>query len=131
MATCLRIRVNTAKEFKQLCPLLEATQVRARPFSRQSHVLMAILAGILCAIVSHPADVLVSKLNANRGPGEAFGAAVKRIYGDIGFPGLWNGLVLRIFMIGTLTSLQWGIYDSWKVALGLPTTGGAAPPAKN
>ncbi|MCJ1342852.1 hypothetical protein MMC31_001041, partial [Peltigera leucophlebia] len=72
------------------------------------------LAGILCAIVSHPADVMVSKLNASRQPGEAFGAAIGRIYKDIGFPGLWNGLVIRIFMIGTLTSLQWGIYDSFK-----------------
>lgn len=64
------------------------------------------LAGILCAIVSHPADVMVSKLNANRHAGEAFGAAMSRIYKDIGFPGLWNGLIIRIFMIGTLTSLR-------------------------
>ena len=64
------------------------------------------LAGILCAIVSHPADVMVSKLNAQRQPGEAFGAAMGRIYKDIGFGGLWNGLVIRIFMIGTLTSLR-------------------------
>ena len=62
------------------------------------------LAGILCAIVSHPADVMVSKLNANRLPGEAFGAAMSRIYGDIGFAGLWNGLPVRIVMIGTLVS---------------------------
>lgn len=64
------------------------------------------LAGILCAAVSHPADVMVSKLNANRQAGEAFGAATSRIYKDIGFSGLWNGLVIRIFMIGTLTSLR-------------------------
>lgn len=64
------------------------------------------MAGILCAIVSHPADVMVSKLNATRQPGEAFGAAMGRIYKDIGFPGLWNGLIIRIFMIGTLTSLR-------------------------
>lgn len=62
------------------------------------------LAGILCAIVSHPADVMVSKLNANRLPGEPFGAATSRIYKDIGFMGLWNGLVVRIVMIGTLVS---------------------------
>jgi solute carrier family 25 phosphate transporter 3 len=60
------------------------------------------LAGILCAIVSHPADVMVSKLNANRLPGEAFGAAMGRIYKEIGFKGLWNGLPVRIVMIGTL-----------------------------
>lgn len=60
------------------------------------------LAGILCAVVSHPADVMVSKLNANRLAGEGFGAAMSRIYGDIGFAGLWNGLAVRIVMIGTL-----------------------------
>ncbi|KAH8774129.1 mitochondrial phosphate carrier protein-like protein, partial [Hyaloscypha sp. PMI_1271] len=85
------------------------------------------LAGILCAIVSHPADVMVSKLNANRAPGEAFGAAMGRIYKDIGFSGLWNGLPVRIVMIGTLTGLQWMIYDYFKIFMGLPTTGGAPP----
>ncbi|KAB5579873.1 mitochondrial carrier domain-containing protein [Coniochaeta sp. 2T2.1] len=88
------------------------------------------LAGILCAIVSHPADVMVSKLNAYRNPGEAFGAVLSRIYGDIGFRGLWNGLPLRIVMIGTLTGLQWMIYDYFKIFMGLPTTGGPAPPEK-
>lgn len=86
------------------------------------------IAGILCAIVSHPADVMVSKLNANRQPGEGFGAAMGRIYKDIGFSGLWNGLPVRIVMIGTLTGLQWMIYDYFKIFMGLPTTGGAAPP---
>lgn len=68
------------------------------------------LAGILCAIVSHPADVMVSKLNATRKPGEPVGGAISRIYRDIGFGGLWNGLPIRIVMIGTLTGLQWMIY---------------------
>ena len=106
------------------------------------------MAGILCAIVSHPADVMVSKLNAQRKSGEAFGAAMGRIYKDIGFGGLWNGLPVRIVMIGTLTGLQWMIYDSFKIFMGvssdfnvssdscadqiqLPTKGGAAPPAKH
>ncbi|KAI9902980.1 hypothetical protein N3K66_002332 [Trichothecium roseum] len=86
------------------------------------------LAGILCAVVSHPADVMVSKLNAARAPGEAFGAALARIYKDIGFSGLWNGLPVRIFMVGTLTGLQWMTYDYCKIFFGLPTTGGAPPP---
>lgn len=78
------------------------------------------LAGILCAIVSHPADVMVSKLNTSRKPGEGAGSALSRIYGDIGFGGLWNGLAVRIVMIGTLTGLQWLIYDSFKLFIGLP-----------
>ena len=38
-----------------------------------------------------------------------------RIYKDIGFGGLWNGLPVRIVMIGTLTGLQWMIYDYFKI----------------
>ncbi|KAM7272456.1 hypothetical protein ACFE04_027119 [Oxalis oulophora] len=68
------------------------------------------VAGVLCAIVSHPADNL----------------AVKQL-------GLWGlftrGLPLRIVMIGTLTGAQWGLYDSFKVFVGLPTSGGGPPPA--
>lgn len=30
-------------------------------------------------------------------------------------------------MIGTLTGAQWGIYDAFKVFVGLPTTGGVTP----
>uniref|UniRef100_J3LYC3 Uncharacterized protein n=1 Tax=Oryza brachyantha TaxID=4533 RepID=J3LYC3_ORYBR len=80
------------------------------------------VAGVFCAIVSHPADNLVSFLNNAKGA--TVGDAVKKL-------GLWGlftrGLPLRILMIGTLTGAQWGIYDAFKVMVGLPTTGGVAP----
>ncbi|KAF2674427.1 putative mitochondrial phosphate transporter Pic2 [Microthyrium microscopicum] len=82
------------------------------------------IAGIGSAAVSHPADVMVSKLNSDRKAGEGALQAISRIYGNIGFRGLFNGLPVRILMIGTLTGAQWLIYDSFKVFLGLPTTGG-------
>jgi len=62
---------------------------------------------------------MVSKLNNDRKAGEGAGQAISRIYGNIGFAGLWNGLPVRIFMIGTLTAFQWLIYDSFKVYLGV------------
>jgi len=62
------------------------------------------LAGIFCAIVSHPADTMVSKLNALKSSG-SMSENVGKIYKDIGFMGLWRGLVTRIVMIGTLTGL--------------------------
>jgi len=80
-------------------------------------------AGIFCAIVSHPADTMVSIIN-KRGSSEAASVQAKQIYGEIGFKGLWQGLATRIIMVGTLTGLQWWIYDSFKVACGLATTGG-------
>jgi hypothetical protein len=56
--------------------------------------------------LSHPADVMVSKLNSDRQKGEGAGKAIGRIYKVIGFSGLWNGLSTRILMIGTLTAFQ-------------------------
>jgi solute carrier family 25 phosphate transporter 3 len=81
------------------------------------------IAGIGCAVISHPADVMVSKLNADRKAGEGAVHAVTRIYGNIGFKGLWNGLPVRILMIGTLTAFQWLIYDSFKVSIGVSLAG--------
>lgn len=80
-------------------------------------------AGVLCAIVSHPADTMVSKLNAVKSEGST-SENVKKIYAEIGFNGLWRGLGTRIIMIGTLTGLQWWIYDTFKTAVGLQTSGG-------
>ncbi|XP_030937546.1 mitochondrial phosphate carrier protein 3, mitochondrial-like [Quercus lobata] len=81
------------------------------------------VAGVFCAIVSHPADNLVSFLN------NAKGATVRDAVQKLGWWGLFTrGLPLRIVMIGTLTGAQWGIYDAFKVFVGLPTTGGVSPP---
>ena len=40
--------------------------------------------------------------------GESAGKAMGRIYGNIGFKGLWNGLPVRIFMIGMPNCLRDG-----------------------
>jgi solute carrier family 25 phosphate transporter 3 len=84
------------------------------------------LAGIFCAVVSHPADTILSKLVAKGNIPGSLAHKVGTIYGEIGFRGLWAGLVTRIVMIGTLTGLQWWIYDSFKAAVGLATTGGSS-----
>ncbi|CAD5218570.1 unnamed protein product [Bursaphelenchus okinawaensis] len=72
------------------------------------------IAGVFCAIVSHPADTIVSKLNQDAG------ASAVGILKKLGPLGVWGGLFPRIIMIGTLTALQWFIYDAVKVAFNLP-----------
>ena len=52
------------------------------------------IAGVFCAIVSHPADTIVSKLNNEKGL--TVGEAARRM----GFGGMWKGLGPRIIMIG-------------------------------
>lgn len=80
------------------------------------------IAGVFCAIVSHPADTVVSKLN------QAKGSSTSGVIKELGFAGLWKGLTARIIMIGTLTAAQWFIYDAVKVALNLPRPPPAAMP---
>ena len=55
--------------------------------------------------------------------GESTGALSLRLTRELGFTGIWRGLGTRVIMIGTLTALQWLIYDYVKVSTGLPTTG--------
>jgi len=75
-------------------------------------------AGIFCGAVSHPADTMASLMS--KSPGKAAGELYA---GNGGFNGLWKGFGARVFMIGTLTGLQWFIYDTTKVAFGLGASG--------
>ncbi|KRY39862.1 Phosphate carrier protein, mitochondrial, partial [Trichinella spiralis] len=72
------------------------------------------IAGVFCALVSHPADSVVSKLNQDSGSTAA--QALRKL----GWRGVWKGLLPRIIMIGTLTALQWFIYDFVKVTFRMP-----------
>lgn len=61
------------------------------------------IAGIICAIVSHPADSLVSQMGKASNKGKGFG----QIAAEVGAYKLCTaGLSTRILMIGTLTGLQ-------------------------
>jgi len=75
-------------------------------------------AGIFCGAVSHPADTMASLVS--KSPGVALGELYAA---NGGFGGLWKGFGARVFMIGTLTGLQWFIYDTTKVAFGLKSGG--------
>lgn len=78
-------------------------------------------AGVICAIVSHPADSIVSLLGKAQNKGKSVG----QIASETGYMNLFTkGLGTRVLMIGTLTGLQWWIYDTFKSAMGLGTTGG-------
>ncbi|KZT66161.1 mitochondrial carrier [Daedalea quercina L-15889] len=79
------------------------------------------LAGVICAVVSHPADSLVSQMGKAANKGKSLG----QIASEVGIASLaTQGLGTRVIMIGTLTGLQWWIYDSYKTAMGMGTTGG-------
>lgn len=84
-------------------------------------------AGVFCALVSQPADNLVSQMAKAENKGKSFG----QIAGEQGMANLFTkGLGTRVLMVGTLTGLQWWIYDTFKTAMGLGTTGGEAAAKK-
>lgn len=79
------------------------------------------IAGVVCAIVSHPADSLVSQMGKASNKGKSVG----QIASEVGFSKLaTGGLGTRVLMIGTLTGFQWWIYDTFKASMGMGTTGG-------
>jgi hypothetical protein len=64
--------------------------------------------------------------------GESAGKAMGRIYSNIGFGGLWNGLPVRIAMIGTLTAFQWLMYVVFHlVSLHLLIAAAATTPSRS
>jgi len=81
-----------------------------------------LIAGIVAAIISQPADTLLSKINKQKG---VEGSVTKRLFkmaGELGPAGLFTGLGARIVMVGALTAFQFAIYGDVKRMLG--ATGG-------
>jgi solute carrier family 25 phosphate transporter 3 len=79
-----------------------------------------VVAGVASAIISHPADTLLSKIN-KKGAGGT-GSTTTRLLNiarEMGFVKLCTtGLGPRCVMIGTLTAGQFGIFDVVMNAVG-------------
>lgn len=82
-----------------------------------------LIAGFAAAIVSQPADTMLSKINKTKGlPGEGTTSRLIKIAKELGLRGSYAGIGARLFMVGTLTAGQFAIYGDVKKALG--ATGG-------
>ena len=79
-----------------------------------------VIAGVASAIISHPADTLLSKVNKKGAGGDGpMMTRLMNIAKEIGFMKLCTvGLAPRCVMIGTLTAGQFGIFDTVMNALG-------------
>ncbi|KAG0235808.1 mitochondrial phosphate carrier protein [Actinomortierella wolfii] len=104
--------------------VLEAFLAKAGPKEKLSSAAQTsinlgsgLIAGAVAAIVSQPADTLLSKINKTSGSG----SVTSRLVGlakELGPRGLFLGLGPRIVMVGTLTAFQFAIYADIKKALG-------------
>lgn len=72
-----------------------------------------VIAGVVSAIISHPADTLLSKVNKAGAGGEgSIMTRLGRIAAETGIVKLCTqGLAARCIMIGTLTAGQFGVFD--------------------
>ena len=79
-----------------------------------------VVAGVVAAIISHPADTLLSKINKAGAGGD--GPMFTRLGNIVAETGLMKlctqGLAARCVMIGTLTAGQFGIFDIVMGAVG-------------
>jgi solute carrier family 25 phosphate transporter 3 len=79
-----------------------------------------VVAGVVAAVISHPADTLLSKMNKGGagGSGGMF-SRMGNIASEVGLVNLCTtGLGARCVMIGTLTAGQFGIFDIVMSAVG-------------
>ncbi|KKY27233.1 putative mitochondrial phosphate carrier protein [Phaeomoniella chlamydospora] len=78
-----------------------------------------LIAGFAAAIISQPADTMLSKINKVKAePGEGVTSRLIKIAKDLGVKGSFTGLPARLFMVGTLTAGQFAIYGDIKRVIG-------------
>ena len=73
-----------------------------------------LIAGFAAAIISQPADTMLSKINKTKGePGEGTTSRLIKIAKELGLRGSYSGIGARLFMVGTLTAGQFAIYGKF------------------
>ena len=75
-------------------------------------------AGICAAIVSQPADTLLSMMNKQNASDQSISSRLVLLVKELGPSGLFRGLGPRIVMVGAITAGQFAIYGRIKAALG-------------
>lgn len=73
-----------------------------------------VIAGVVAAVISHPADTLLSMVNKSETAGGtgSIGSRLVNLAKQVGFKKLcFTGLGARCVMIGTLTAGQFGLFD--------------------
>lgn len=77
-----------------------------------------VVAGVAAAIISQPADTLLSKINQEKSS-EGFLPTLIKISKRLGVSGLFLGTGARCVMVGTITAGQFFVYDYAKILMGV------------
>lgn len=79
-----------------------------------------LVSGVAAAVLSHPADTLLSKINKGGGGSGSAMSKLVVLAKETGFTGLWSGLGTRVLMTAFLVAGQFLVYGQIKQALGAP-----------
>ncbi|KAI1839620.1 hypothetical protein JX266_014169 [Neoarthrinium moseri] len=83
------------------------------------NMISGLAAGVAAAIVSHPADTLLSNINKEEGrSGKSTPQRLLKISSQLGVRGFFRGLYARIVMVGGMTAIQFYIYGDIKRVFG-------------
>jgi solute carrier family 25 phosphate transporter 3 len=78
-----------------------------------------LVAGLAAAVISQPADTMLSKINKTQGaPGEGTVTRLVKIAKELGIRGSYGGIGARLFMVGSITAGQFAIFGDIKRVLG-------------
>jgi solute carrier family 25 phosphate transporter 3 len=114
----------TVNEFCHELAFRSMSEETKRKLSRTQKFSIAlgsgIIAGFAAAILSHPADTLLSQINKGHGPTGSMPHRLAVLAREAGFRGLFAGLGPRMIMTAGLVSGQFLIYGGIKDALGAP-----------
>ncbi|KAF4416427.1 phosphate transport MIR1 [Fusarium acutatum] len=74
-----------------------------------------LVAGLAAAVVSQPADTMLSRINKERAvTGESTSRRLVRIASELGLRGAYTGMQARAVMVSGMTAVQFGIYGDIK-----------------
>jgi solute carrier family 25 (mitochondrial phosphate transporter), member 3 len=98
----------------------EAQQNLSKPSKLGISLGCGIVAGFAAAILSQPADTLLSQINKGHGPKGSMASRLVVLAKEAGFKGLFAGLGPRMVMTAGLVSGQFVLYGAIRDALGAP-----------
>lgn len=112
-AVLTKKRAKTKKEKEHLLPRQRQQQYP------EVQIFSGVVAGVLAATLSHPADVLLSKLCGGKTAVECVilesPVDVLRLVRELGFSGCFNGWKTRAAMVGAMSAMQFLTYEQSRV----------------
>lgn len=103
--------------YDQLKPLVPSLLMEASP--DLGHFVCGLGAGSAASAITHPADVIKTKMQISSGKALSLPATVRMVYSAHGSQGFWRGLTPRLLRRTMMAALAWTVYENVMRNVGL------------